>query len=119
MSSEARIRRISAIDRFENENRDKSTSTMAQKQPKGPNQSFEVLVKCMGDVTASLASVQSAVDDLKSTVLKRLDDMEVVRADDQSILLARIATVGNQVSYFRQTVCESMKDNVSILGRPS
>ncbi len=91
---------------------------MAERNPPKPGGSgsalppVEKLVKYMADVNAALASLQSDVDSMKTGIIKQLADSNTLRAEEHRIMTARVATLGNQMSYFRETVCEGMKANV-------
>ncbi len=79
--------------------------------PSGPT--MDILIKYMGDVNASIASVQQSVDELKDLVNKKFEALEEMKAEEQRNITARFGTMGNQVSYFRQTMCSSLKETVS------
>ncbi len=93
----------------------KSIKTMAQKPSKTslPPPTMDILIKYMGDVNASIASIQQGLDDMKKDILKRIDDLESVQKDQERALTVRVSTVGNQVHYFRETICSSVQDVVS------
>ncbi len=92
---------------------------MAQKSGKHAVPNVELLVKYMADVNSSLAVLQKKTDDLKSVMEEKFAEQTTLREDDARAANARIASMGNQVSYFRETVCESLKDIVSTLRSPS
>ena len=74
---------------------------MAQR-PTGTTLTSEALVKYMRDISSSVADLQTSVDSLS----KKMDE-------NTNALTARVSTIGNQVSYFRQTVCDHLKSMVS------
>ncbi len=71
------------------------------------------LTKYMADINASLANVQSTLDDLKTQVSEGFANQDELRRDDLRKVTARVAAIGNQVSYLRETVCNSLTNSVS------
>ncbi len=79
----------------------------------GADRTQEKILKTLVDINGSMGEIQRTLRTLKSDVDKRFEEMNLQRMDDLRNVTARVATIGNQISYFRQTVCECMKDNVS------
>ncbi len=89
------------------------------KQPPKPLRDMppgmDVIIKYMGDVNGSLAAVQQSVEDVKALVEKKIEDLEKVYKDMDTKMSGRIAVVSNQMAYFRETVCDCMKETVSYI----
>ena len=81
----------------------------------GASTNTDAVLRYMRDMNASMANLQASVDGLRNDMNKKAEAEMAKRDDANNALTARIGTVGNQVSYFRQTVCDNLKSMVSEL----
>ncbi len=86
----------------------KSIVIMAQKL----NGSIDQLVKSVGNLTESVVALQTSVDELKADTAKKFKELKDSREDDLKRITGRVATIGNQISYFRETVCGCVTEQV-------
>ncbi len=75
---------------------------------------MDQLLKSIADLNESIANLQGSFDEFKTDVAKKFAFAQEQRLDNKKSLTARVATIGNQLSYFRQTVCNTVKDGVII-----
>ncbi len=86
---------------------------MSQKPVKGAPPTVDVLIRYMADVKSTIGSLEKKVDAIRSDLDKKMDKHMDVVAEADRAHTASLATLGNQVSYFRETVCTTLKDTVS------
>ncbi len=79
---------------------------MAHKKP-------DPIVRHLADLNGSIAVLGEKMDDLKSVINTTFEKQSALIEETSRTTAARISTLGNQVSYFRETVCSSLKDMVS------
>ncbi len=83
----------------------------------GDNRHLEVLTKSVRDMTGSIAALQKAVDDLKSDMNAAFQKQAESREEHLRHVTARVAAMGNHVSYLRETICSTWKEGVSAINQ--
>ncbi len=71
------------------------------------------LVKSIASVNASMAGLQETLDDFRREVIESFKTARTLREDEERMIKARVASIGNQVAYLRDNVCHSLNGVVS------
>ncbi len=71
------------------------------------------LIKVVGNLTESVASMQASMELLRAATEQQFKEQTESRMESLRMITGRVATIGNQLSYFRETVCGSVTNTVS------
>ena len=76
----------------------------------------DMVLKYLTQINASVANLQTEVENIKKTVREEMESLRRDRNEDVRAITSRVATIGTHVSYLRQGVCQAVNRNVS--GKP-
>ncbi len=72
----------------------------------------DAIVQHLAQINTAIAGIQARLDDQVKQAKKDFDDHRRMREEDLRMILARVASVGTNVSYMRENMCEILKDQV-------
>ncbi len=81
----------------------------AEEKRRGPP---DAVLAHLSQINAAIAAIQSRLDDQTKQAKKDFDDHRRMREEDLRMIMARVANVGTNVSYLRENVCETLKEQV-------
>ncbi len=80
----------------------------------GNSATLDKVVKSLVDLNGSVAGIQQSLVDLKAYMDKKFADQAAQRKEDSDNADVRMGSIGNQVTYMRETMCTNLKETVSI-----
>ena len=67
------------------------------------------LIKQLGSLNASIATLQSTIEASRNEMKDSFAEARRLREDEERMLKARTASIGNQVAYLRDNVCHCVQ----------
>ncbi len=80
-----------------------------EKASRGPP---DAILQHLAQINGAIAVIQARMEEQDKQAKKDFDDHRRMREEDMRMILARVASVGTNVSYLRENVCEQLREQV-------